>query len=507
MRLNILIGGKAGQGLNKIAEILSVILAKHGYFSFNYRDYPSLIRGGHNFNIVSVSDKRVGSYEKEMDIIVALDENTLEVHKKELKKSGIILSYSDFKEDLGRNLNIALAGSLIRILGIEKDILLNEIEETFHNKETVAAAEKGFNMQKEKYKLKKIKREVKIMNGAQAVEEGAINSGIDFYLAYPMTPATSLLHELAGKQLEHDFRVFQPENELAVVNMALGVSFTGKKTMIGTSGGGFDLMTESLSMQGVCEIPLIVYLASRPGPGTGVPTYNLQGDLNIALKGGHGEAPRVVIAPGDPLEAIEKTNEAFYLAEKFNTLSIILSDKHLAESGFSFEGNHKNILKVSVKRDIPGKKVVRGNSYEHDEHGHTTENPEIIKKMSDKRLEKYEKIREEAGKFEMIKIYGDKKSKNLVIGWGSNKGVILDAIDGLDCKFLHVLYMKPMSDEIKKELEKAKNIILVETNLTGLLGRLVREKTRISIKNRILKYDTLPFQSDELKKQIKKFLK
>lgn len=504
MRLNILIGGKAGQGINKISEIVSAILVKLGYFTFNYRDYQSLIRGGHNFNVLSVSDERVGSIESKLDGIIALDENTIEIHEKDLKKNGFIISFKEFeKYNLGRNLNVALSGALIKILGIEKKILIEEVEEEI-GKEAGKAVEIGYNSQKEKFKLKKLDNKIEIMTGSLGVALGAVNSGIDMYLAYPMTPSTALMNELAARQLEKSFMVYQPESEIAVVNMALGASFTGAKSMVGTSGGGFDLMTEALAFQGQAEIPLVVYLASRASLSTGVPTYTGQGDLDAALRGGHGEFPRVVIAPGDPIECIEKTNEAFYLSEKFNCLSVILSDKHLAESEFSSDRKPNKTLNVEVKRKVPGEVIVKASSYEHDKFGNTTEDAEITKKNAEERMKKYEEIKKECKKFQMVKVYGKKDSKNLVIGWGSTKTVILDAIKDLDCKFLHVIYLKPMSDEIKKEIEKAKNVVVVENNVSGLLSRLIREKTGIKVENRVLKYDGRPFYSDELRSELMK---
>ena len=512
MRLNILIGGKAGQGINAVSGIVSSVLAKWGYFTFNYRDYPSLIRGGHNFNILSVSDERVGSHESKIDGIVAMDENTIKIHKRELKKGGFIIDFKGF-ESLGRNLNIALAGALIRVLGIDKNLLIQEIEKQFHSKEANEAAEKGYKSQKEKFSLKKLNNKISIMTGSQGIAQGAINSGINLYISYPMTPATPVLHELASLQEKNGFMVFQPENEIAVANAGLGASFAGAKVMIGTSGGGFDLMTEALSLQGQTEIPLVVYLASRPGPSTGLPTHTSQGDLDVALRAGHGEFPRVVVSPGDPIETIEKTNEAFYLSEKFGCLSIILSDKHLAEGEFSFDNSPHKPLKIEVRRKVPGEVIVKANSYEHDEKGNTTEAPEVVKKNVEKRLKKYEEIKKEVKKFEMIKIFGNKNAKNLIIGWGSTKCAILDAIDSIDngiktgkgnYKFLQVLYLKPLSNEIEAEIKKAKKVILIEQNVTGQLGRLIREKCGISIKNRILKYDGRPFTSDELKKEIQK---
>ena len=512
VRLNILIGGKAGQGINKISEIVSKVLTGNGYFTFNYRDYPSLIRGGHNFNVLSVSDKKVGSIGSQLDVVLGMDENTVNVHKNELKKEGVVIDFKLFEKDnLGRNLNVALSGALMKVLGIDKQDLINEIENQFHNKEANAAAEKGFDNQESKFDLKKLNKKVVIMSGSQAIAKGAVNSNLDLLIAYPMTPATNVMHELASHQVENNLMVFQPENEIAVVNAALGASFAGAKVMIGTSGGGYDLMCEGLSFQGQSEIPLVCYLCQRPGPGTGVPTYSTQADLDIALRGGHGEFPRVVIAPGDAVECVEKTNECFYFAEKFNTLSIILSDKHIAESEFSSDRKPNKTISIKNNNKVPGQGIVKATSYEHDKFGNTTEDAKLTTLGAERRIAKYNAIRDEAKRFEMIKIFGNPNAKNLIIGWGSTKTAILDALDAIDnsietesgdYKFLQVLYMKPLSDQIEDEIKNAKNVILIENNVTGQLGRLIREKTGISIKNRILKYDGRPLKSDELKQEI-----
>lgn len=510
MRLNILIGGKAGQGINKVSEIISNTLTKYGYFIFNYRDYPSLIRGGHNFNILSASEEKIESHGNGIDFLISLDDETEKIHSKELKKKSKLLSYKEF-EDEGRNLNLALAGALIKTLGIPIKELNDEIKRQFPDKpEPLASAQRGHNSKELVLNLKKIERRIWAMDGSKAVAEGAVNSGLDLYIAYPMTPATNVMHEIAKNQLRDKLMVLQAESEIAAANIALGASFAGAKTMVGTSGGGFDLMTEAISFQGISEIPLTIYLASRPGPGTGVPTYSAQEDLDIALRGGHGEFSRVVVAPSNPSEAIEKTNEAIFLAEKFKTTSIILSDKHLAESEFSAEGKIKKPLKIKLSRDLPGEKITRASSYELDKSFTSTESSEEVEQNANARNQKYGRIKEFIEKkFEMIKIHGNKKSYNLVIGWGSTSGAIKDSIKELDCKFLQVLYLKPLSKQIKKEMSKAKNIILVEQNITGQLGRLLREKTGISVpkKNRILKYDGRPFTTSELNNEIRKRLR
>jgi len=399
----------------------------------------------------------------------------------------------------------------MKVFGIKKSILINQVKKSLGNKdslkEAIIAVEDGYKSQNEKYHFKKLKNNVSLLSGSKAIAIGAINSKIDLYFGYPMTPSTNALHELAGRQLENKYLVFQPEGEISVINMALGASFAGARAMVGTSGGGFDLMSEGISLQGISEIPLVIYLASRVGPGTGIPTYTMQGDLNIALRAGHGEFPRIVIAPGDPSETIEKVNEAFYLSQKFNTLSIILSDKHIAESEFSSGRKIKHPLNVNVTRKVPGEEIVKSSSYECNEFGLATESAEIAIKHTEERLKKYEEIKKECKKMEMVKTYGRKNSKNLIISWGSTKGAIIDAIDGIDFKFLQVLYMKPLSNEIKKEILKAKKIILVENNVTGQLGRLIREKTGIKIEKRILKYDGRPFMSDELKLQLLEVVK
>jgi 2-oxoglutarate ferredoxin oxidoreductase subunit alpha len=508
MRLNIIIGGQAGQGINKVSQIVSNVLSKYGYFTFNYRDYASLIRGGHNFNTLSISDEPIESHEAKVQILVALDERSIQTHKHALERKGKTIRGDKFK-DLGRNLNVALAGALLKILGIPFKELEEEIKSQFKEPtEAIAAAKKGFDSQETDTKLKRLKHKPKILSGSQAIAVGARNSKINLYIAYPMTPATNAMHELAKDQVENNLLVFQAENEIAAASMAIGASFAGSKVMTGTSGGGFDLMGETLSLQGISEIPLTVYLAQRAGPGTGVPTYTAQADLDVALRSGHGEFPRIIVAPSNPTETIEKTSEALLIAEKFRTLSIILSDKHLAESEFSSTAKPNKTPKFEITRPIPGKQMVKNSSYESDKYGNSTESYTITENNVNLRMKKYDDIKKYIWKnFEMTKLHGKKKSKNLIIGWGSTSGAIKDSIKDLDAKFLQVLYCKPLSPQIKKEMQKASKVILVECNCTGQLGRLIREKTGIKIHNKLLKYNGRPFHSDELNQLLKPMLK
>jgi len=262
-------------------------------------------------------------------------------------------------------------------------------------------------------------------------------------------------------------------------------------------------------MQGQSEIPLTLYLATRPGPSTGIPTYTAQDDLNLSLNAGHGDFPRIVVVPGDPLECLEKTNEAFYLAEKFSALSIILSDKHLAESEFSINKKPNKTLSVQVKRKIPGRDFIKTSSYEHihNDSAETTENIKIAQKNVEYMQKKFQRIENEIqlSKYQPVKIYGNEKSKNLVISFGSTKGAILDAIKNINCAFLQILYLKPLSRKIKKII-KGKNLIVVEQNITGQLAKLLQQEFGINIseKNKILKHDGRPFASDELEKEIRR---
>src|SRR3989338_10098805 len=242
MKLHILIGGKAGQGINKISGIISKILAKQGYFIFNYQDYPSVIRGGNKFNIVAISDNRIGSIESRIDGIIALNPETVEIHKRLLKTTGFIIDIRKFEKDnLGININVALAAALIKVLGFSKETLIKEIDSEFKDKQAVNAANIGYESEEQRFKLKKINREIKSLSGSRAIAQGALNSKIDFYFSYPMTPATGVMEELAITQInsKNNLVVFQPENEIAAVNASLGASFAGARTMTGTSGGGF----------------------------------------------------------------------------------------------------------------------------------------------------------------------------------------------------------------------------------------------------------------------------
>jgi 2-oxoglutarate/2-oxoacid ferredoxin oxidoreductase subunit alpha len=498
-RYNILFGGPAGSGPNILTHILGEALVKMGYYVFYSRDYQSLIRGGHNFNVLTFSETPVTSNDSQVDILVAFDELTETLHKKELKKNGVLLN--------GGKENMYFAGRIFKLLCIEFKVL-DDILKHLGKKydENIKEATQGYGDEnKTVCKIFPKNDSLYFVNGNQGVANGAIESGLKVYLAYPMTPSTSVLNELSDKQIEKNLTVLEMENELAVANAGMGSAATGAMTMVGSSGGGIDLMTEALSMTSMAEIPLVFFLAQRPGPGTGVPTYNSQGDLHMARHAGHGEIQRVVLAPGDPKESFELTNQAFYFSQKYKIPAIIVSDKHLGESFYTLKEKGKA---VEVKNTTV---LGRYNSYESNNVDNClTEDASVIKANFERRMKKVIMIAKDAKSFSRYEVYDNKNksSKNILLSWGSTKGAILDAIPRLKCKFLHVKYIEPFPVEIEKEL-KGKNVILIENTSTGLLADVLREKTGILIpdKNKILRYDGRPFLADELNKELKKRLK
>lgn len=496
MRVNILVGGKAGTGPNILTHLIAEALVERGYYVFYSRDYESLIRGGHNFNVLTFSDEETYSNDSKIDILVCLDENTEKKHKNNLKKDGVLLK--------GEKDNMYFAGRVFKLLCLEFSVLDNALKKLGKRyEENIKDAREGYNDEKKEVcKITNLgKKKFSFSNGNRAIADGAIKSGLDVYYAYPMTPATNVLSELAEKQIENNILVLELENEIAVINAAIGSAITGAKAMVGTSGGGFDLMTEALSMTGIAEIPLVAYLSQRPGPGTGVATYTGQGDLQMARNFGHGEFFRMVLAPGDCVEAGELTSHAFYFSQKYKIPSVILGDKHLAESFYTSTENPKII------KSEKSVKLGRFNSYETDSLGCATENPEIIKKNVEGRKKKTKEIEKEAEKFSMFKVFG--KGNNVIVSYGSTKGAILDAIKEIkNVKFVQILYIEPFPEKIKKEIE-GKNIILVENSATGMLAQVLSEKTGIFIdeKNKILRYDGRPFLADELREEIRRRVK
>ena len=547
MEKHILIGGEAGKGIAKTTLLISEIFTNAGYYVFNYREYQSLIKGGFNFNVLKISDKPVYSHNTTYDIIFALNQDIINRHEKDLKEDGFIIGDKNLKgkniigidvqiilEKLGASAklgNDVLIGALAKTIGLSVEPVVKAVKGAFKKKIDLLeeSIREGYNCVEQKIELDKPDGEPKyFITGNEAISMGAIVSGIDMYIAYPITPATPVLHILASKQIDYDHMVIQPENEIAVACSALGASYAGANTMIGTSGAGFSLMAEALSLQGISEVPLVVYLSQRTGPATGVPTYNSQGDLKFAVNVGHGEFIHVVVAPGDAKECFYRTIEAFHLASKYRVLVIILGDKHVGESNYSFDDFEEPKIKPSrcitepcndyksylitedgvSPRSVPGQNaVVRATSYEHNEYGYTTEESEEVIKMNDKRFKKLEKLKEEINT--LVPVYLQGEGKKLIIGWGSTKGAIVDALKDLpDFRFLQVSYISPFpAEKVKREIENSNEVVLIENNATGLLGDIIAEQTGKIINKKILKYDGRPFTPGEIVERVNEAIK
>jgi len=553
----ILIGGQAGDGAREAGINLGRLLSKMGYYIFSTVEYPSLIRGGHNFCRVSFSKEKLFNDYAELDAVIALNQETVELHKKELKKDGVIffdnnltsvtgksgqlisLPISSFTKEAGVSMMMRTAvalGALCYYFQMDLKILHEVFTEIFKIKAqpNIDLAEKGYkyladkNLGKIKFDLPNKTEKGQMIDGNAAVGEGMVAAGMKTYIAYPMTPATSVLHHLAKKAKSYNLKVTQAESELAVINMALGSAYAGVRTATGSSGGGFALMLEALSMAGMAEIPVVVLNSQRPGPSTGVPTRTAQGDLNFT-RSIPGEFPRIILAPGDVEEAYELGGASMNLAWKYQMPVVVMLDKNLSESQSNADLKKIKITPEKIKSSTGGinykrysfggngvspicfpgisNTVVKVGSYEHDEMGYISDDGKVSEKMFTKRFAKMKDLEKEMKTLKGVRIYGDKKSKNVVVFWGSTKGSVMEAIKHTkkSIKAVQILAIEPIPvKSLMEVLKGAKKIVDVELNFTAPLASLICEKTGIEIKNKILKYDTYTFEPMDLAKKLDK---
>lgn len=545
---SILIGGAAGQGSRKAGLLIAKLFNQYGYRIFIYDDYQSLIKGGHNFSVIRASDKEVLAHQENIDFLLALDKNTLKKHQKKLKKTGLIIydldkisevkgigvplkKITQAEQGLPIMENVALVAGFAKVVGIEWRYLKKLLQEEFQEKAEInlRIAKRAYEESPSFIKIKKFNQKpLPLLTGNEAVALGAVKAGLDMYFAYPMTPASSILHYLAEKSAEFNVATSQLENEIAVINTAIGAAYAGARTMVGTSGGGFALMTEGLSLAAQSETPVVIVESQRMSPATGVPTYTEQADLLFCLSAGHGDFSRFVIAPGDAEEAFYFAGKALNLAWKYQTPSILLIDKEVSESTFSFhpdlqkkikkeepllwKSNKNNYQRYHFTKDgisplaFPGQKnvVVKATSYEHDEKGITVEEDEkMIKKMQEKRLKKFEKMKKAVEKLEAVKIYGKKNSSKAMIVWGSTKGPAKEAAEKLGIKLIQLIVIEPFPEkQMKEALRGVRSKILVETNASAQMEKVLN-CYGIKIDKKILKYNGRPFTAEEIEKKLK----
>ena len=558
--VSIILSGKAGQGLKTIELILVNVLKKSGYNVFSTKEYMSRIRGGSNSTLIRVSNKNIKSMKYKIDILIPLDSNAIDHVANRLSENTIILGDKDLLKDskyeiidipllktakeIGSKIyeNIVACGAILALFNSDL-ILLNEyINHKFEKKgkeivnNNIEAAKKGYELGKTLYDNSVAKIDIKInpnikddyfLNGNDAVGYGALMGGCNFISSYPMSPGTGVLTFLSEHSKEMGIAVEQAEDEISAINMGIGAWYAGARALVTTSGGGFALMGEGISLSGIIETPIVIHLAQRPGPATGLPTRTEQGDLEVALYSGHGEFPRIILAPSNIESTIKITAEAFNLADKFQIPVIILTDQYFLDTSYNMKSlnldvkvenqiikTEKDYKRFALKEDgisprgIPsfGEGLVRVDSDEHDEDGLLTEDLDIRVKMTNKRLKKLELMKKAAIEPEFI---GDKNYETLIIGWGSTYNVIKDALSKINNKkigYLHFTQVYPISKKAKPYLEKAKNIIIVENNATGQFSKLITVSTGIEIKNKILKYNGIHFYPEELIEKINKLV-
>jgi 2-oxoglutarate/2-oxoacid ferredoxin oxidoreductase subunit alpha len=568
-RISVKIGGQSGQGINTTGLLLAKTLNDYGYEIFSYREYPSLITGGIASYQIDFANKEVKSSSRYCDILLSFTEDSLNEYLNDVKENGIIiydqkdLIFSQEQNHLFKTKNITpifldaenvaveeggikimsnavMLGFLWKIFDLEVDPLIKIILEHFKKKNVDLEAEQkcieaGYNSPTFRPQLSEklditqteiFKQSSYIMTGNHAICLGAISAGVRAYYGYPMTPATSIFKYLGNTSKETGILVKQAENEITAVQLALGSMYMGTRAFVATSGGGFDLMTETLSCAGISETPLVIILAQRSGPGTGVPTWTGAGDLNVALNGGHGEFPRCVLAASDANSSYTLTQKAFNIAESYQLPVILLTEKQIAESIFSLKSIPKNLpiergLQEKLKgkeqryqltdsgispRWIPSKekKPYLANSDEHDQDGVSTENSKEIIEMSQKRMQKLQTLLEEIPEPEM---YGDKNADIIFVGWGSVKNAITDTIqiiqnekkNKIKIGYLHYEYIYPFKTGILKELiEEDKRLVLIENNQSGQLGKLIQKETGYEFKEKLLKYNAKPFFIEDI---------
>jgi 2-oxoglutarate ferredoxin oxidoreductase subunit alpha len=565
--ISVRIGGEAGQGVESSGAGFVQALAFAGLRVIGVADYYSRIRGGHNFFTVRVSDEPVYAARDTIQLLIALDAETIKRHVGHLAPQGIIIVDEgvDFDHDLlqGHDVqlvqaplariaeengsavmaNTAAIGVACALLDFDLGPVFAVIAKNFKAKsgkiveQNTAVAQQSFDWARDHagvsspWALRAQETAPQVAISAnQAFAIGSITAGCKFVAGYPMTPATSVLEYMAGHAADWGLVVKHAEDEIAAMNMVIGAGHAGVRALVPTSGGGFDLMTEGLSLAGMTETPIVVFLAQRPGPATGLATRTAQSDLFLAINAGHGEFPRAVLAPHTPEEAFDCAIRAFNIAEKYQCQVLVLSDQYLSSTEwtrdmdlFDFDAvvidrgklvsaeeleamdeyNRYAITPDGVSpRAIPGtgpKSVYLTTSDEHLENGHITEDPEVTTAMQSKRLRKAEGIRTE---MRPPLSYGPNDAETTFVSWGSSYGPVRETVDilnagGTSANMVHFVDLWPFpAEEARQALGSAKKIVDVEGNAQAQFAFLLSAHAGIQVHERVLKYDGRPFTPD-----------
>ena len=561
--ISIVLCGSAGTGIQTVEQLLVRILQHSGHHVFATKEYMSRVRGGTNSTTIRVGSAPVRALVDRIDLLIPLNKGAIEHVQRRISSETLILCepdhldvdlpavrhlevpFTQIGEDIGNKLfsNIVAVGLVGALLSVDLSPMTDFIRTRFADKDetlvsgNVQALAKGYEIGTELVRAKTVQIQIRpddavkndmLINGVEAVGLGALAGGCSFIGAYPMSPSTGLLTFLAQHADQFGVVVEQAEDEIAGINMALGAWYAGARAVASSSGGGFALMTEGLSLAGMIESPLVVHLAQRPGPATGLPTRTGQEDLNLVLYAGHGEFPRAIFAPGTLQQAYDLTARAFDLADRCQVPVFVMTDQYFVDTYYNtrrfgvpetdvehrFVKTAKDYRRFALTEDglsprgIPGHGdgLIVVDSDEHDEQGHITEDLDIRARMVDKRLARRKLLDQEVIE---PTLWPHKDFETLVLCWGSTLAVVQEALTTLareDVALLHFAQIWPLPPNLKDRLAQAEKLICLEGNATGQFAAIVKQQTGIDISEKILKYNGLQFTVEEVTASLRKIL-
>ena len=551
-QVTIKIGGAAGQGIQTVGRLLALACQKGGAFLFALDDHESRIRGGHNFQLLRLSQEKISGPDRQIHLLVALDQVSPALHGPELTPGGLVLAdegvdpagwpqarvaFNRLAEEAGGRIsaNTVAAGAALGLLGLPLELFQGVLEDQFKAKSRPAvemnlkAAELGYKAVAQvsfdhPFPWAEPGPKGRLLAGNQALALGALAGDLRFGAYYPMSPATDIMAHLIDLEDHFPLLIEQAEDEIGAINMAIGASYAGVRAMTATSGGGFSLMNEGLGLAAMTETPLVIILAQRPGPATGMATRTAQADLLFAVHASQDEFPRFVLAPGSVHECFETMARALDLADKYQVPVIVLADQYLTDSlaitdrPLEVPDKVRRHLELSPNpatyqryaltdsgvspRALPGRGDVffwvPGN--EHQEDGHFTEVIEERTAMVDKRFAKLPAMKAEMEP-PLVEHEG---AETLLLGWGSTKGSLAEAAgrlraQGHDVGQAHFRDLWPFpAEEVTRVLSRSQRFITVEGNKPGQLARLIRQETGLQAAGSITKYDGRPFYLSDI---------
>jgi 2-oxoglutarate ferredoxin oxidoreductase subunit alpha len=572
------IAGAAGDGIASTGELFGKTCSRMGLHVMAYNAYQSAIRGGHVWLQLNVGEEKTRCHGEQPDVALLLNKTSPEVHIPDMKSGGIVFyDISKIKEDLSviRDdlqyygldfkelcdfpgvspvmVNVLLAGALIQAVGLDTGVSLEFFKEKFTKKgdEIVEVNQKVFNAgvawakanAKSGLSLKGDGKKRMFMTGNDAIGMGLLAGGLKSYAAYPMSPATGILHYLSNQAKKAKIIVKQTEDELAAANFAIGAGHAGVRAATATSGGGYCLMVEAVGLAGMLEVPVVLINVQRGGPSTGLPTKQEQADIKLVM-GGNGDFPRIVIAPKDVEDAFFQSARALNLAEKYQCPVIILSDLFLSEHYQTvdpFDFSKITIERGKFMKELPAGAArykryevtedgisprlmpgAAGHMYcsgsdEHDENGELISDVlaglpraiDVRMKMHPKRMRKEETMLKE-NDINLPEIVGPKDAKLTLLGWGSTFDYIEEACetlraDGLSVNHLHFTDLYPMDREKLVEVFNSCNeIVAVENNMSNQMSKLILAETGFELKRFINRFDGEPFTGEYIVNAVKK---